>query len=83
MVLTPSKFSVNHPTTDEEIWVKILSALTPSERKEANKSESDIKEPYPSCKEVIVRKSDKTDIAYTVRNEINKYGYEWAMYREI
>ena len=63
--------------------MKILEKLTPSEREEANKSESEIKEPYPNCKEVTVRRTDKTDIAYAVRSEIHKNGDEWAIYREI
>ena len=83
MLPMPSKFSVPPFSTDEEIWIKVLEALKPSERKEANKSESEIKEPYPSCKEVIVRRADKTDIAYAIRSEIKKNGDDWAIYREI
>ncbi len=83
MVQKPSKFFVPSFSTDEEIWRKTLEALTPLERAEANKYESEIKEPYPSCKEVTVRRDDKTDIAYAVRSEINKKGEEWAIYREI
>ncbi len=83
MVPNPSKFIVPHFSTEEEIWTQILEALTPLEREEANKSESEIKEPYPSCKEVTVRRTDKTNIAYAIRSEINNYGEEWAIYREI
>ena len=79
----PSKFFVPTSSTDEEIWIKILEALTPQEREEANKYESEVKEPYLSCKEVTVRRADKTDIAYAIRSEINKNGDEWAIYREI
>ena len=83
MVTKPSKFSVPPFATDEEIWIKILEALTPLEREEANKSESEIKEPYPTNKEVTIRRADKTVIAYAIRSEQNKKGEEWAVYREI
>ena len=83
MVQKPSKFFVPPFSSDEEIWIKILETLEPLEREKADKSESEIKEPYPSCKEVTVRRSDKTDIAYALRSEINKNGDEWAIYREI
>ena len=79
----PSNFSVPPFSTNEEIWIRILAALTPLEREEANKSESEVKEPYPSCKEVIVRTGAKTDIAYAVRSESNKNGDEWSIYREL
>ena len=79
----PSKFSVQAFSTDEEIWIKILEVLTPSEREEANKSESKIKEPYLSCKEVTVRRTDRTDIAYEILSAFNENGDEWAIYREI
>ena len=83
MVQKPSKFNLPPYSTDEEIWIRILETLTPLERKEANKYKSEIKEPYPNCKEVTVRRTDKTEIAYAVRSEINKNGDEWAIYREI
>ena len=83
MVKKPSKFSVPPLSTDEEIWIKILEELSPLERKEANRYESEINEPYPSSKEVTVRRTNKTEIAYAVRSEINKNGDEWAIYREI
>lgn len=63
--------------------MKILEALTPLEREEANKYASEIKEPYPNCKEVTLWRPDKTNIAYAVRSENSKDKDDWSIYREI
>ena len=83
MTTNPSRIFLPSFFANEEIWIKILEALTPLEREEANKSESEIKEPYPSCKEMIVRRTDRTKIAYAISSASNKNGDEWAIYREI
>ena len=62
---------------------KIIEALTPLEREEANNSESEIKEPFPNCKEITVRRANKTEIACAVLSEISKDGDKWVIYREI
>tara|TARA_Y100001968_G_scaffold327500_1_gene372680 strand:- start:909 stop:1172 length:264 start_codon:yes stop_codon:yes gene_type:complete len=78
----PSKFSVPPFASDDEIWIKILEVLTPSEQLEANRSKSEFNDPYMGGKEIIVRRSDKTDIAVALLSEINADGDEWAIYRE-
>ena len=80
---SPSKFSVPPFSSDDEIWVKILEVLTPSEQLEANRSISEFNDPYMGGKEVIVKRSDQSDIAVALLSEINPDGDEWAIYREI
>ena len=80
---SPSKFSVPPLASDDEIWMKILGVLTPSEQLEANRSESEFNDPYIGGKEIIVKRSDQSDIAVAVLSEITPDGDEWAIYREI
>ena len=80
---TPSKFSVPPFSSDDEIWNKILEVLTPSEKREANRSKSEFNDPYMGGKEIIVKRLDESDIAVALLSEINSEGDEWAIYREI
>ena len=80
---TPSKFSVPHFSSDEEIWKKLLTVLTPSERLVVSRSNSEISSPYLGSKEIIVRRADNSDIAVALLSELKKDGDEWAIYREI
>ena len=80
---TPSKFSVPPFSSDDEIWNKILEVLTPSEKREANRSKSEFNDPYMGGKEIIVKRLDESDIAVALLSEINAEGDEWAIYREI
>ena len=79
----PSKFSVKALATYEEIWLKILETLTPQERLEADKSQSEIVEPYLGGKEITIRRSDKSNIAIASLSEVHRDEDEWAVYREI
>ena len=79
----PSKFSVPPFASDDEIWVKILQLLTPSEQSEANRSESEFNDPYMGGKEIIVKRSDHSEIAVALLSEVTSDGDEWAIYREI
>ncbi len=79
---TPSKFSIKPFASNEELWERILETLTPKERKEADKSQSEIIEPYLGAKEVMIKRSDKSDIAFASLSEIHKNENEWAVYRE-
>ncbi len=79
---SPSKFSVPPFASDDEIWVKILEALTPFEKQEANRSTSEFNDPYMGGKEIIVKRFDKSDIAVALLSEVNADGDEWAIYRE-
>ena len=78
----PSKFSVPPLARDEEIWLKILEVLTPLEKNEADKSKSQFNDPYMGGKEIIVRRSDDSDIAVALLSEVKANGDEWAIYRE-
>ena len=78
----PSKFSVPPFSSDEEIWIKILEALTPLEKLEANRSKSEFNHPYIGGKEIIVKRSDESDIAVALLSEVKSDGDEWAIYRE-
>ncbi|WP_320664326.1 hypothetical protein [Prochlorococcus sp. MIT 1223] len=78
----PSKFSVQAFATDDLIWDKILETLSQKEREEADKSESEINEPYMGGKEIIVRRKDKTNIAFASLSETNDNNDKWAVYRE-
>ena len=78
----PSKFLVPPLATDEEIWIKILEVLTPSEKNEADKSKSQFNHPYMGGKEIIVRRYDQSDIAVALLSEVKANGDEWAIYRE-
>tara|TARA_B100000965_G_scaffold342095_2_gene311164 strand:- start:668 stop:931 length:264 start_codon:yes stop_codon:yes gene_type:complete len=80
---TPSKFSVPPFATDDDIWNKILEALTPSEKLAANRSKSEFNDPFMGGKEIIVKSVDKSDIAIALLSEVKADGDEWAIYREI
>tara|TARA_Y100001968_G_scaffold308125_1_gene326558 strand:+ start:536 stop:799 length:264 start_codon:yes stop_codon:yes gene_type:complete len=79
----PSKFSVPPFASDDDIWNKILEALTPLEKTEANRSKSEFNDPYMGGKEIIVKRFDESDIAVALLSEVNADGDEWAIYREI
>ena len=79
---SPSKFSVPPFSSDDDIWNKILEALTPSEKKEANRSKSEFNDPYMGGKEIIVKRFDESDIAVALLSEVKVDGDEWAIYRE-
>tara|TARA_Y100001968_G_scaffold73516_1_gene64955 strand:- start:177 stop:440 length:264 start_codon:yes stop_codon:yes gene_type:complete len=79
---SPSKFSVPPFASDDEIWIKILGILTPSEQLEANRSKSEFNNPYMGGKEIVVKRSDKSDIAVALLSEVTPDGDEWAIYRE-
>ena len=80
---TPSKFSVPPFSSDDEIWIKILEVLTPSEQLEADRSKSEFNDPYIGGKEIIIKRSDQSDIAVALLSEVTSNGDEWAIYREI
>ena len=78
----PSKFAVPPFASDDEIWIKILEVLTPSEQLEASRSKSEFNDPYMGGKEIIVKRSDHSDIAVALLSEVSSVGDEWAIYRE-
>ncbi len=78
-----SKFSLPPFASDDEIWIKILELLTPTEQIEANRSKSEFNNPYMGGKEIIVKRSDQSDIAVAVLSEVTVDGDEWAIYREL
>ena len=80
---SPSKFSVPPFASDDEIWLKILEALTPAEQLLASRSISEFNNPYMGCKEVIVKSCDHCDIAVALLSEVTSDGDEWAIYREV
>ena len=80
---SPSKFSVPPFSSDDEIWIKILEVLTPLEQVEANRSKSEFNDPYMGGKEIIVKRSDHSDIAVALLSEVTADGDEWAIYREL
>ena len=80
---SPSKFSVPPFASDDEIWIKILQLLSPSEQLEANRKKSEFNNPYMGCKEIIVKRSDQSDIAVALLSEVTADGDEWAIYREL
>ena len=80
---SPSKFSVPPFSSDDEIWNKILGVLTPSEQLDANRLKSEFNDPYMGGKEIIVKRSDQSDIAVAMLSEVTPDGDEWAIYREI
>ncbi len=80
---SPSKFSVPPFATDEDIWNKILEVLTPAEKREASRLKSEFNDLYIGGKEIIVRRVDNSDIAVALLSEVNDYGDDWAIYREI
>ena len=80
---TPSKFAVPPFSSDDEIWIKILEVLSPSEQLEACRSKSEFNDPYIGGKEIIVKRFDESDIAVALLSEVNADGDEWAIYREI
>ena len=79
---SPSKFSVPPFSSDDEIWIKILEVLTPSEKLEANRSKSEFNNPYIGGKEIIVKRLDESDIAVAFLSEVKSDGDDWAIYRE-
>ena len=80
---SPSKFSVPPFSSDDEIWMKILEVLSPSEQLEASRSKSEFNDPYMGGKEIIVKRSDHSDIAVALLSEVSSSGDEWAIYREL
>ena len=80
---TPSKFSVPPFASDDYIWNEILELLTPLEKTEANRSKSEFNDPYMGGKEIIVKRSDQSDIAVALLSEVTADGDEWAIYREL
>ena len=80
---SPSKFSVPPFASDDQIWIKILEVLTPSEQVDASRSVSEFNDPYIGGKEIIVKRSDQSDIAVALLSEVNDDGDEWAIYREL
>mgnify|MGYP001169032893 CR=1 FL=1 len=79
----PSKFCVPPFSSDDEIWIKILEVLTPSEQLEADRLTSEFNNPYIGGKEIIVKRFDKSDIAVALLSEVTPDGDEWAIYREV
>ena len=57
--------------------------MTPAERLEASRSKSEFNHPYLGGKEIIVKRSDKSDIAVALLSEVTADGDEWAIYREL
>ena len=80
---SPSKFSVPPFASEDDIWNNILEALTPLEKKEANRIKSEFNNPYIGGKEIIVKRFDESDIAVALLSEVKPDGDEWAIYREI
>ena len=80
---SPSKFSVPPFASDDEIWIKILEVLTPSEQLEGSRSKSEFNVPYMGGKEIIVKRSDHSDIAVALLSEVTADGDEWAIYKEL
>ncbi len=78
-----SKFSVPPFASNDEIWNKILEVLTPSEKKEANRSKSEFNDPYMGGKEIIIKRFDNSDIAVALLSEVKSNADEWAIYREL
>ncbi len=79
---SPSKFFVPPFASNDEIWIKLLEVLTPSEQIEANRSKSEFNDPYMGGKEIIVKRSDQSDIAVALLSEVTADGDEWAIYKE-
>ncbi len=82
-VNTLSKFSVPPFASDDEIWIKILELLSSSEQLEANRSKSEFNDLYLGGKEIIVKRTDQSEIAVALLSEVTADGDEWAIYREI
>tara|TARA_B100000700_G_C14938048_1_gene805367 strand:- start:320 stop:583 length:264 start_codon:yes stop_codon:yes gene_type:complete len=80
---SPSKFSVPPFSSDDDIWNKILEALTPLEKIEADRSKSEFNDLYMGGKEIIVKRFDDSDVAVALLSEVKADGDEWAIYREI
>ena len=78
-----SKFSVPPFASDDEIWFKILEVLSSSEQLEASRLQSEFNDPYMGGKEIIVKRSDQSDIAVALLSEVTAVGDEWAIYREL
>ncbi len=78
----PSKFSVKPLATFDEIWEKILTILNSQDREEADKTQSEINEPYFGAKEITVRRSDRSIIAFASLSEIQNNSDEWSVYKE-
>ena len=78
----PSKFTIPALSTDDEIWEKILEQLPTKDQNEADKGFSEINEPYLGGKEVIVRRIDKSTIAFASISENHKNDAQWAVYIE-
>ena len=80
---SPSKFSVPPFASDDEKWIKILELLTPSEQLEASRSKSEFNDPYIGGKEIIVKRSDQSDIAVALLSEVTADGDESVSYTHL
>ena len=80
---SPSKFSVPPFASDDEIWIKILEVLTPSEQVEASRLKSEFNDLYMGGREIIVKRFDLSDIVVALLSEVTADGDEWAIYREL
>ncbi len=80
---SPSKFSIRLRATNDELWNEILNTLSEEDRREADKLSSFFDEPYFGCKEITVRRRDKSQIAFASLSEISENEEEWAVYGEI
>tara|TARA_Y100001968_G_scaffold217938_1_gene200541 strand:- start:21387 stop:21641 length:255 start_codon:yes stop_codon:yes gene_type:complete len=78
----PSKFTVGLQATDEEVWEKILETLPNKERNEVDRSKSETKEPYLGGKQILVKRTDYSEIAFASISEIKEDLIEWAVYKE-
>ena len=78
----PSKFRISSEADDDEIWQRILDTLSEKEKDLANRVVSEISEPYPGAKEIIVKENDKSNIAIATLSEVNGSESEWAVYKE-
>ena len=78
----PSKFSIRSSASNDEIWEKIMQTLTNQEKTEADKTKSIVYEPYFGSKEITVKRSDSSNIAFASLSEVHKSENEWAVYRE-
>ena len=78
----PSKFTVGLEANEDEIWEKIIETLSCNDRKDVDRSRSEIKEPYLGGKQIIVKRTDNSEIAFASISEIKVSLIEWAVYKE-
>ena len=82
-IIPPSKFSVGLSASDEEVLDKILETLNPTDKLDVDRSACLIEEPYLGSKEITIRRSDKSIIAFASLSEIHSNDIEWAVYTEV